>query len=50
MVVVPTSKNVSLVYGATPIVTFGNVLSDLTVIAGLVTLVLLLRRRRMARR
>jgi hypothetical protein len=50
MVVVPTSKNVSLVYGATPIVTVGNVLSDLTVIAGLFTLVLLLRRRRMVRR
>jgi hypothetical protein len=50
MVVVPTSKNVSLVYGNTPIVTFGNVLSDVTVIAGLITLVVTLRRRRIARR
>ncbi len=50
MVVVPTSKNVSLVYGDTPIVTFGNVLSDVTVIAGLIVLVVTLRRRRIARR
>jgi hypothetical protein len=50
MVVVPTSKDVSLVYGDTPIVTFGNVLSDATVIAGLITLVVALRRRRIARR
>ena len=50
MVVVPTSKNVSLVYGDTPIVTFGNVLSDVTVIAGLIALVVALRRRRIARR
>ncbi|MGA7834298.1 MAG: hypothetical protein WCA31_03740 [Acidimicrobiales bacterium] len=50
MVVVPTSKNVSLVYGNTPIVSFGNAVSDLTVIAGLVTLVVALRRRRIARR
>lgn len=50
MVVVPTSKNVSMVYGATPIVTLGNVVSDITVIAGLITLAFVLRRRRMARR
>jgi hypothetical protein len=50
MVVVPTSKDVSLVYGNTPIVTLGNVLSDVTVIAGLITLVVALRRRRIARR
>jgi hypothetical protein len=50
MVVVPTSKNVSLVYGDTPIVSFGNVLSDVTVLAGLFTLVVALRRRRIARR
>ncbi len=50
MVVVPTSKNVSLVYGNTPIVSLGNGLSDLAVIAGLIVLALSLRRRRMARR
>jgi hypothetical protein len=50
MVVVPTSKNVSLVYGDTPIVTFGNVLSDVTVVAALITLVVALRRRRIAHR
>ena len=50
MVVVPTSKNVSLVYGNTPIVTFGNTASEVTVIAGLVVLVVALRRRRIARR
>jgi hypothetical protein len=50
MVVVPTSKNVSLVYGDTPVVTSGNVLSDVTVIAGLLMLVVVLRRRRIAHR
>jgi hypothetical protein len=50
MAVVPTSKNVSLVYGNTPIVSLGNALSDATVIAGLLTLAVLLRRRRIARR
>ena len=50
MVVVPTSKNVSLNYTSTPSLTIGNIVSDLTVLAGLVTIFFALKRRRMARR
>ena len=46
MAVVPTSKDVSLVYGSTPSYTVGHVVSDVTVVAGLVVLVLAIRRRR----
>ena len=38
MVVVPTRNDVSLVYGATPALTMGNVISDLAVLEGLLTL------------
>ncbi len=50
MVVVPTQKNVALDYTSTPALTFGNVLSDLTVLAGLATLWMILKRRRILRR
>jgi hypothetical protein len=50
MVVVPTQKNVALDYTSTPALTFGNVLSDLTVLAGLATLWMVLKRRRILRR
>jgi hypothetical protein len=50
MVVVPTSKNVSLNYTSTPALSLGNVLSDLTVISGLIVLYMVLRRRRKASR
>jgi hypothetical protein len=46
MVVVPTSKNVSLNYSTTPALIVGNVVSDLTVLAGLVTIWFVIRRRR----
>ncbi|MGC2167750.1 MAG: hypothetical protein WA580_01445 [Acidimicrobiales bacterium] len=46
MAVVPTSKTVSLVYGSTPSYTIGHVVSDVTVVGGLVVLVLAFRRRR----
>ena len=45
MVVVPTSKNVALVYGSTPMLTIGNIVTDVTVLAALVTLWFTLRRR-----
>jgi hypothetical protein len=48
MVVVPTSKNVSLHYTSTPALSLGNALSDATVIVGLVVLSMALRRRRKA--
>jgi len=50
MVVVPTSKNVSLDYTSTPALTLGNVISDLTTLGAFVTLWLVLRRRRNLRR
>jgi hypothetical protein len=50
MVVVPTSKDVSLVYGSSPANTLGDRISQLTAIAGLLTLVLVVRRRRRSRR
>jgi hypothetical protein len=46
MVVVPTSKDVSLNYTSTPALSLGNALSDITVIVGLVVLFMALRRRR----
>ena len=46
MVVVPTSKTVSLNYTSTPALSLGNGLSDLTVISGLIVLYMTLRRRR----
>jgi hypothetical protein len=50
MVVVPTSRTVSLNYTSTPALSLGNVVSDLTVLAGCLALFLALRRRRIARR
>jgi hypothetical protein len=49
MVVVPTSKDVTLTYGSSPPVIVGNLISDVTVVAALVVVVLALRRRRAAR-
>jgi hypothetical protein len=46
MVVVPTSKDVSLDYTSTPALTLGNVISDLTTLGAFVTLWFVLRRRR----
>jgi uncharacterized membrane protein len=50
MVVVPTSNNVSMVYGSTPMLTLGNLISDATTVLGLIVFALYLRRRRFARR
>ncbi|MGB8197687.1 MAG: hypothetical protein WCF25_11850 [Acidimicrobiales bacterium] len=50
MVVVPTSKDVSMVYGSTPLLTVSNYISDLVALAGIVTFVLYVRRRVQARR
>lgn len=50
MAVIPTQKDVSLVYTTTPALTWGEIVSDLTVIAGLVVAFLVLRKRRIARR
>ncbi len=49
MAVVPTQKNVTLVYGATPALTIGNVITDLAVFSGFATLWFALRRRRKLR-
>jgi hypothetical protein len=49
MVVVPTSNDVSLVYGSTPYLTIGNLISDAVTLAGFVYLVFFIRRRRLAR-
>ena len=49
MVVVPTSHDVSLVYGSTPAVTLGNWLSDVTVALGLVVAWNAYKRRRRSR-
>lgn len=46
MVVIPTSKNVTLTYGSTPALEFGNVVSDVAVASGFVTLWFVLKRRR----
>jgi hypothetical protein len=50
MVVVPTADNVSLRYTSTPALSIGNIVSDLTVLAGLITLFLVVKRRRRALR
>ncbi|HEY5105089.1 MAG TPA: hypothetical protein VII65_08615 [Acidimicrobiales bacterium] len=50
MVVVPTSKTVSLNYTSTPALTLGNVISDLTTLGAFLTLWLVLRKRRNLRR
>ncbi|MCU1362264.1 MAG: hypothetical protein JWM55_92 [Acidimicrobiaceae bacterium] len=50
MVVVPTARTVTLNYTSTPALSIGNLVSDLTVLAGCVSVFLVLRRRRMARR
>jgi uncharacterized membrane protein len=50
MVVVPTSRDVSLTYGSTPALVLGNVISDVATVALLVTSWFVLRRRRNARR
>jgi hypothetical protein len=50
MVVIPTSTSVSLVYGASSAVTWGNVITDAAAACGLAVAVLALRRRRRARR
>ena len=50
MVVIPTSRDVSLVYGSTPMLTLGNIISDLTALAGLVALYFYVRRRLAKRR
>ena len=50
MVVVPTSRDVSLAYTSTPALSVGNIVSDVTVIAGVFVATLALRRRRRARR
>jgi hypothetical protein len=49
MVVVPTSHRVTLSYGSSPALTLGDVLTELTVVAGLAVGVVSLRRRRRAR-
>jgi len=50
MVVIPTSRDVSLSYTSTPALSVGNIVSDVTVIAGLIVAALALRRRRRAHR
>jgi uncharacterized membrane protein len=49
MVVVPTSRDVSMVYASTPALGFGNIVSDVATLAGLVVLWFALRRRRRVR-
>jgi hypothetical protein len=50
MVVIPTSNNVSMVYGSTPMLTLGNIITDLVSLAGAVALFFYVRRRVRARR
>jgi hypothetical protein len=50
MVVVPTSKHVSLDYTSTSALTLGNILSDITTVAGFAILFMVLRRRRILHR
>ncbi|HUZ42625.1 MAG TPA: hypothetical protein VMU68_14690 [Acidimicrobiales bacterium] len=50
MVVIPTSKNVSMVYGSTSMLTFGNIVTDITSLAGVTALYFYLRRRVLVRR
>jgi uncharacterized membrane protein len=49
MVVIPTSRDVSMVYGSTPLLTVSNYISDLVALAGAVTLYFYVRRRLRAR-
>jgi hypothetical protein len=49
MAVVPTSKNVTLVYASTPALELGNIITDVAVFGGFVTLWFALRRRRKLR-
>jgi hypothetical protein len=49
MVVIPTSHDVSMVYGSTPMLTFGNIVTDLVSLAGAVSLFFYVRRRVRAR-
>jgi hypothetical protein len=39
-----------MVYGSTPMLTLGNLISDATTVAGLIVLALYLRRRRLVQR
>jgi hypothetical protein len=50
MAVVPTSKDVSIVYGSSPANEIGNTISQFTALAGVVMLVVVLLRRRRPRR
>jgi hypothetical protein len=50
MVVIPTSNNVSMAYGSTPLLTVSNYVSDITALAGVVALYFYIRRRVRARR
>jgi hypothetical protein len=50
MVVIPTSKQVALNYTSTPAATTGDIISDLTIFAALVTAFFALKRRRERRR
>jgi hypothetical protein len=50
MAVVPTSKDVSMVYGSSPANEIGNTISQFTALAGVVMLVVVLLRRRRPRR
>ena len=50
MVVIPTARDVSLVYGSTPMLTLGNIITDLTALAGVVALYFYVRRRVALRR
>jgi uncharacterized membrane protein len=50
MVVIPTSRDVSMVYGSTPLLTVSNLITDLVALAGAVTLCVYVRRRLRGRR
>jgi hypothetical protein len=50
MVVIPTSNDVSMVYGSTPLLTVSNIISYLTALGGVVVLVFYIRRRVRVRR
>jgi hypothetical protein len=45
MVVIPTTNDVSMVYGSTPLLTVSNIITDLVALAGAVTLFFYIRRR-----
>jgi hypothetical protein len=50
MVVIPTSRDVSMVYGSTPLLTVSNLITDLVALAGAATLCVYVRRRLRERR